>query len=73
MNMSTHKDYKLSHHDANDAVFLLLKRQEEAELVALQEGKAGQGAAQPRNTSSAGAVGRAAKPHTTGQLQRRRR
>ena len=57
--------------DANDAVFLLLKRQEEAELVAVQEGKAGQGAAQPRNTSSAGAVGRAAKPHTAGQLQRR--
>jgi hypothetical protein len=45
--------------DANDAVFLLLKRQEEAELVAVQEGKAGRGAAQPRNTSSAGAVGRA--------------
>ena len=57
--------------DANDAVFLLLKRQEEAELVAVQEGKAGQGAAQPRNTSSAGAVGRAAKPHTAGQLQPR--
>jgi hypothetical protein len=49
----------------------LLKRQEEAELVAVQEGKAGQGAAQPRNTSIAGAVGRAAKPHTAGQLQRR--
>jgi transcription initiation factor TFIID subunit TAF12 len=59
--------------DANAAVFLLLKRQEEAELVAVQEGKAGQGAAQPRNTSSsAGAVGRAGKPHTAGQLQRRR-
>jgi hypothetical protein len=57
--------------DANDVVFLLLKRQEEAKLVAVQEGKAGQGAAQPRNTSSAGAVGRAAKPHTAGQLQRR--
>jgi uncharacterized protein YjaZ len=54
--------------DANAAVSLLLKRQEEAELVAVQEGKAGQGAAQPRNTSSAGAVGRAAKPHTAGQL-----
>jgi hypothetical protein len=48
----------------------LLKRQEEAEFVAVQEGKAGQGAAQPRNTSSAGAVGRAAKPHTAGQRQR---
>jgi hypothetical protein len=56
--------------DANAAVFLLLKRQEEAELVAVQEGKAGQGAAQPRNTSSAGALGRAAKPHTAGQRQR---
>jgi hypothetical protein len=58
--------------DANAAVFLLPKRQEEAKLVAVQEGKAGQGAAQPRNTSSAGAVGRAAKPHTAGQLQRRK-
>jgi hypothetical protein len=59
--------------DANDAVFLLFNfnRQEEAELVAVQEGRAGQGAAQPRKTSSAGAVGRAAKPHTAGQLQRR--
>jgi hypothetical protein len=57
--------------DANAAVFTLHKRQEEAELVAVQEGMAGQGAAQPRNTSSAGAVGRAAKPHTAGQLQRR--
>jgi hypothetical protein len=36
--------------DANAAVSLLLTRQEEAELVAVQEGKAGQGAAQPRNT-----------------------
>jgi hypothetical protein len=36
----------------------------------VQEGKAGQGAAQPRNTSGAGAVGRAAKPHTAGQRQR---
>jgi hypothetical protein len=31
--------------DANAAVSLLLERQEEAELVAVQEGKAGQGAA----------------------------
>jgi hypothetical protein len=43
--------------DANAAVSLLLKRQDEAESVAVQEGKAGQGAAQTRNTSSAGAVG----------------
>jgi hypothetical protein len=33
--------------DANDAVFLSMKRQEEADLVAVQKGKAGQGAAQP--------------------------
>jgi hypothetical protein len=56
--------------DANAAVSLLLKKQEEAELVAVQEGKAGQGAAQPSKTSRAGAVGRAAKPHTAGQRQR---
>jgi hypothetical protein len=37
--------------DANTAVSLLLKMQEEAELVAVQEGKAGQDAAQPRNAA----------------------
>jgi hypothetical protein len=54
---------------AHAAVFLLLKRQEEAEAVAVQEGKAWQGAAQPRKISSAGAVGRAVKPHIVGQRQ----
>jgi hypothetical protein len=63
-----------TNNDANDAVFLLLKRQEEAELVAVQEGKAGQGEAQPRNTIPAVLelwVVPPTKPHTAGQLQRR--
>jgi hypothetical protein len=57
--------------DANAAFLLLLKRQEEAQATAGRECKSGQGAAaQPRKTSSAGAVGCAAKPRVVGQRQR---
>jgi hypothetical protein len=45
--ISRSKSSPKEENDANAAVSLLLKMQEEAKLVAVQEGNAGQGAAQP--------------------------